>query len=142
MSDRDELTQKALRAARAVTMSAALLGGGAACGDAPPDEPSEGWSFEDEDTVGDTGTDTTDTRDTLADTAEPDTAEPDTIVADTTEPDTSQPTCSSVSDDECPLTCSESNDRDCCEAQTNCHWYDGTCGCAVPGPFTPPAMLA
>lgn len=132
MSDRDELTQKALRAARAVTMSAALLGGGAACGEGPPDDQGEKWPLEEEDTVGDTGTDTGDTRDTIADTTAPDTAEPDT----------SQPTCSSVSDDECPLICSQSNDRDCCEQQTNCHWYDDECGCAVPGPFTPPAMLA
>jgi hypothetical protein len=127
VSDRDELTQKALRAARAVTMSAALLGGGAACGDEPPDEPSDSWSFTDEDTATDTGTDTT---------------EPPDTVADTTEPDTSQPVCSSTSDNVCPAECSQSNDRDCCEQQTNCQWFDDSCGCAVPGPFTPPAMLA
>jgi hypothetical protein len=126
MSDNSNtrIRQKALRAARAVTMGAALVAAGCSS-DAEEPRPTGGWDVaEKTDAQGDTSPDVADVADVAPD-----------VIADT------GPTCSGTSDQLCPETCDDSNDIDCCEADGLCDWYEGGCGCAVPGPFTPPSMV-
>ncbi|MFB6375330.1 MAG: hypothetical protein ABEN55_19910 [Bradymonadaceae bacterium] len=114
MSDQDEkdaLRRRAIRAAKAVTLGAAVVGS-TACGSPDPDD-NAGWD------VG------------------PDGGSSDDVVADTSQ-DTA-PTCSSTMDGVCPTACNKSNDVDCCK-QNDGTWTNGDCAVAVPGPFVPPAM--
>ncbi len=128
----DELKDKALQAARAATMSAALVGA-TACSE--PDTTQEvrdggGWNVGDNDRDVSERTDDDVSIDTGSD-----------ALADTS-PDTNDTlSCEPVSDDTCPSFCTRENDADCCEQNRRCRWTEESgCGCAVPGPFVPPAI--
>jgi hypothetical protein len=136
----DDLKDKALSAARAATMSAALVGA-TACSDGETaantsTNTGEEWNLDD--TPGDaTSRDVSDDRDVLADAPSPPDATADA------EGDQDTATCSGVSDDLCPSFCTRQNDADCCEQNRRCRWsQERGCGCAVPGPFVPPSIVA
>ena len=108
-----ELRRKALHAALAVTMSAAVGGCGSEDTTREPDASLTG------DAVADASGDVTD--EVSADVAA---------------------ACSFTADGVCDATCTRDNDADCCEADFNCFWSveNSTCGCAVEGPFAPPSL--
>jgi hypothetical protein len=118
----DLIRQRALRAARAVTMGAALVAAG--CSSDTDQPPSEGWGIgEHDDASGDVSADVADSADVIAEVG---------------------PTCSESFDRVCPEGCEASNDADCCEQSGDCLWHEGEtggCACAVPGPFVPPSMV-
>ncbi|MGM0556916.1 MAG: hypothetical protein ACQEVA_11105 [Myxococcota bacterium] len=151
---KDTLKQRALRAAKAVTLSAAFVGA-AACADETQGD-NNGWDVGGQDAA-DTASDTGDTTDTAVadatDIAEDSAADTGDViemdVSDTVE-DTSDTvdgdasvSCSPDFDDVCPESCNASNDADCCE-DSGGSWskFADAGACAVPGPFVPPALVA
>lgn len=108
-----ELRRKALHAAMAVTMGAAIVACGSEDTTPEPDSGVEG------DATADAAGDVTD--DVSAD-----------VVA----------ACSFTANGLCDATCTRSNDADCCESDSLCYWdvASNTCGCAVEGPFAPPSL--
>lgn len=79
--------------------------------------------------------------DTAMDVSDADDA-PDIEVGDT-DTDVGDVICKDAEDGLCPETCTVDNDYDCCVIDPLCFYDpDFGCGCAVPGPFVPPAMVA
>jgi hypothetical protein len=149
MSDTHEtFKQRALRAAKAVTLSAAFVGA-AACADDGNNNSNDGWDVGGDDasdtTMDVSDTTTADTTDTTADTANDtgDTIEMDVVDSGDAVDGDASVSCSAELDNVCPETCNASNDADCCENGGG-SWqpYGDTGACAVPGPFVPPAMVA
>jgi hypothetical protein len=82
---------------------------------------------------------------TLPDATLPDATLPDAALPDATLPDVDPgPGCGDEPDNVCPPGCTTENDIDCCEGVndefTFCNYTpEWGCGCAVEGPFAPPA---
>ncbi len=167
MKDDARIRKKALRSMQAMT-AGALLFAGVSCTDVEESETS--WNLQDPDTggdatldangdtgsdVGDTGPDTTfadasDTGDAGTDAETLDIGQPGNDTGIDTGPDAEIADVGLLCNDQestgtCNEECTIHNDIDCChEDEFNC-WSAGECwvgGCAVPGPFVPPAMTA
>ncbi len=115
MKDRT-LRKRALRAAKTVTLGAAIIGLSTAC---PGDSTDPDPDVTENDNGSDTGADVT--------------------------PDVTPPTCSAEVDDVCPDVCTVDNDADCCNLEGGdppwCEFDpEFGCACAVPGPFVAPEM--
>jgi hypothetical protein len=132
----DPIRRKARRAARAVTMGAALAAAGCSP-DSSPISDNNDWDLSNDASHSDAVT---------ADTATADAVTTDTQVRDAAvdalaDADITEATCSDEADEICPEICTHNNDYDCCVLGPGFTYLPGG-GCAVPGPFVPPAMRA
>lgn len=147
-----EIRKKALRAMQAVTASAVLFAG-VSCSSTEGSDDSE-WNLHEEDAGNDVTTDTNgdasgDTNgDASADASGDTGGDASTDVGGDTDTNGETDVALSCNDEQstgvCPEGCTMEDDVDCCHEGGGC-WDMDECwegGCAVPGPFVPPRMVA